>query len=92
VSVLHWHLYMHLNPYPPSLADHFKSLVDLSLGQAGDLLGTVLDLAVGGLEAAQNAGALLDGVVTSELVVGNAVQGAVAWKCKLELLNYLEDE
>jgi hypothetical protein len=78
VSVLHWQLYMHPNPHPPALAIRLESLVDLSLGQAGDLSGTILDLSVGGLEAAQNAGALLDSVVASKLVVGNAVQSAVA--------------
>jgi hypothetical protein len=54
------------------------TLVHLGLGQAGDLLGTVLDLAVGSLESAQNTGALLHVVVASQLVVRNAVQSAVA--------------
>lgn len=38
-------------------------LVDLCLGQVGDLSSTVLNPAVGGLEAAQNAGALGDGII-----------------------------
>ena len=54
------------------------SLVDLGLGQARDLLGTILDLAVGQLEAAQSTGALLDVVVACKLVVGDAVQRTVA--------------
>ena len=57
-----------------------NSLVDLGLGQAGNLLGTILDLAVGQLEAAQGAGALLDVGVACQLVVGDAVQSTVAWK------------
>lgn len=55
-------------------------LVDLGLGQAGDLLGTILNLAVGKLESAEDTGALLDGIVASQLVVCNAVQSAVAWE------------
>jgi hypothetical protein len=56
-----------------------EALVDLCLGQVGDLSSTVLNLAVGGLEAAQNAGALGDGVVAGQLGGGNAVQGAIAY-------------
>lgn len=56
-----------------------SSLVNLGLRQAGDLLSTILDLSVGGLESAQNTGTLLDSVVTGQLVVSNAVEGTVAW-------------
>ena len=52
-------------------------LVDLSLRQAGDLLGTVLNLVVGKLETAQDTRALFDSVVTGQLVVGNAVQSSI---------------
>lgn len=51
----------------------FSTSIDLGLGQAGDLPGAILDLAVGRLEAAQNARAFLDIVVTCQLVVGNTV-------------------
>ena len=64
----------------PTNTPSTNSLVDLGLGKAGDLLGTILDLAVGQLEAAQDAGALLDVVVACELVVGDAVQRTVALK------------
>jgi hypothetical protein len=57
-----------------------SSLVDLSLRQAGDLLSTVLNLAVGSLETAKNTRALLNGVVASQLGVRDAVESAVAWK------------
>jgi hypothetical protein len=66
--------------YPPQNTPSTNSLVDLGLGQAGDLLGTILDLAVGQLEAAQGAGALLDVGVACELGVGDAVQSTVAYK------------
>jgi hypothetical protein len=55
-----------------------STLVDLGLGQAGDLLSAVLDLSVCGLEAAKYAGALLDGVVAGQRGGGNAVKSAVA--------------
>jgi hypothetical protein len=64
---------------------HVTLLVNLGLGQAGNLLGAILDLAVGGLEAAQNAGALLDGVVAGQLVVGDAVQGTVAYEEEISI-------
>jgi uroporphyrinogen-III synthase len=55
------------------------SLVDLGLGQAGDLLSTVLDLAVGKLETAQDTRALFNSVVAGQLVVRNTVQSPVAF-------------
>lgn len=61
-----------------SVYQHLSISVHLGLGKAGDLLGTVLDLAIGCLEAAQNAGALLDGVVARQLAGCNAVQSTVA--------------
>jgi hypothetical protein len=63
---------------PPNQLSIPLALVNLGLGQAGDLLGAVLDLAIGRLEAAENTGAFLDGVVANQLVVCNAVQSAVA--------------
>ena len=62
----------------PTNTPSTNSLVDLGLGKAGDLLGTILDLAVRQLEAAQDAGALLDVVVAHQLVVCNAVESTVA--------------
>ena len=59
---------------------HISVLVDLGLSKAVDLLSTVLNLAVGCLEATQNARALLDVVVAHQLVVCNAVESTVAWK------------
>jgi hypothetical protein len=64
------------DPYPT--ITFLSTLVDLGLVKVGDLLGTVLDLAVGSLEAAQNAGTLGDVVVADQLVVGNAVESTVA--------------
>jgi hypothetical protein len=64
------------DPYPT--ITFLSTLVDLGLAEAGDLLGAVLDLAVGSLEAAQNAGALGDVVVADQLVVGNAVESTTA--------------
>jgi hypothetical protein len=66
------------NPSRPAFSSTQLHLVDLGLGQASNLVCTILDLAVGSLESAQDAGALLDGVVASQLVVRNAVQRAVA--------------
>ena len=57
---------------------HISVLVDLGLSKAVDLLSTVLNLAVGCLEATQNTGALLDVVVAHQLVVCNAVESTVA--------------
>jgi hypothetical protein len=59
-------------------AIHISVLVDLGLSKAVDLLSTVLNLAVGCLEATQNTGALLDVVVAHQLVVCNAVESTVA--------------
>jgi hypothetical protein len=53
-------------------------LVGLGLGKAVNLLGTILNLAIGRLEAAQNARALRDVVVAHQLVVCNAVESTVA--------------
>lgn len=55
------------------------TLVDRGLGQVVDLLGTILELAVGKLESAKNTGSLGHRVIASQLVVGNAVQSATAW-------------
>jgi hypothetical protein len=70
----------------PLASTHITLLVDLGLGQAGNLLGTILDLAVRGLETAQNAGALLDVVIASKLVVCDAVEGTAA--CEMLVLRY----
>jgi hypothetical protein len=64
------------DPYPT--ITFLSTLVDLGLVEVGDLLGAVLDLAVGSLEAAQNAGALGNVVVADQLVVGNAVESTTA--------------
>jgi hypothetical protein len=69
---------VHAELYSPSLLSISDALVDLGLGQAGDLLSTILDLSVGSLESAQNTRALRDVVVASQLVVCNAVQCATA--------------
>jgi hypothetical protein len=64
--------------YSPSLFSISDDLVDLGLGQAGDLLSTILDLSVGSLESAQNTRTLRDVVVADQLVVCNAVQCTTA--------------
>ena len=71
-------MYLQVDPRPAPDYYYLSTLVDLSLGQVVNLLGTVLDLSVGCLETAQNAGALGDVVVACELVVGNAVQSTTA--------------
>jgi len=64
--------------HPSTLYTSSTLLVNLSLSKTVDLLSTILNLAVGSLETAQVARALLDVVIAYELVVGYAVESAVA--------------
>jgi hypothetical protein len=72
-------MYLQVYSRPAPEYNFLSTLVDLGLGQVVDLLGTVLDLSVGSLETAKNAGALGNVVVASQLVVGNAVQSTAAY-------------